>query len=80
MEGVLLQVIEKEWKINRINIEWPKSEGEPPPLLEEVREAVKDLMKGKSPEIDEITAELIKNGGPHVEAFHHYLYSKIWKE
>ena len=45
-----------------------------------MREAIKNLKNGKSPGIDEITAELIKNGGPHVEAFYHNLCSKIWKE
>ena len=53
---------------------------EPPPLLEEVREAINELKQGKSPGDDEITAELIKNCGEPGIIFYHKLCTKIWEE
>ena len=38
---------------------------EPPPLYSEVEKAIKELKNGKSPGVDEVVAELIKNGGDH---------------
>ena len=57
-----------------------ESEDEPPLLLEEVRKAIKELKNDKSPGIDEVTAELIKNGGENVEYFFYKLCTKIWSE
>ncbi|XP_063598624.1 uncharacterized protein LOC134775096 [Penaeus indicus] len=51
-----------------------------PPLIDEVKEAIKDLKNDKSPGADEITAELIKNGGPNIEAFYHKLCCKVWND
>ncbi|XP_042864337.1 uncharacterized protein LOC122248391 [Penaeus japonicus] len=56
------------------------SEPEPPPLIDEIREAIKELKLGKSPGNDQVTAEMIKNGGENVEIFYHRLCNKIWIE
>ncbi|XP_042876027.1 uncharacterized protein LOC122255792 [Penaeus japonicus] len=56
------------------------SEQEPPPLIDEIREAIKELKHGKSPGNDQVTAERIKNGGENVEIFYHRLCNKIWIE
>ena len=53
---------------------------EPPPLLAEVREAIKHLKTGKSSGDDEVTAELIKQSGEAGIMFYHRLCTKIWKE
>ena len=53
---------------------------EPPPLLEEIQEAIKDLKIGKSPGNDQVTAEMIKYGGEKVAIFYHRLCTKIWQE
>jgi len=53
---------------------------EPPPLLEEIKEAIKDLKIGKSPGNDQVTAEMIKYGGEKVAIFYHSLCKKIWQE
>ena len=50
---------------------------EPPPLLEEIKEAINDLRLEKSPGNDEVTAEMITNGVENVEMFHHKLCTKI---
>ena len=56
------------------------NENKPPPLLREVQEAIKELKNEKSPGDDEVTAELIKNGGENVVLFYHKLCTKIWFE
>uniref|UniRef100_H2YG38 Endonuclease/exonuclease/phosphatase domain-containing protein n=1 Tax=Ciona savignyi TaxID=51511 RepID=H2YG38_CIOSA len=61
------------------HVELSINEPEPPPLIKEVIEAIKDLKNDKSPGAD-ITAELIKNGGPSLEAFYHKLCCKIWND
>jgi len=53
---------------------------EPSPLLEEIKEAIKDLKIGKSPGNDQVTAEMIKYGGEKVAIFYHSLCTKIWQE
>ncbi|XP_047481682.1 uncharacterized protein LOC125034084 [Penaeus chinensis] len=65
----------KDGNLTPIHIECTNSKSEPPPLLEEIKEAIKDLKNGKSPGADEATAELIKNGGPNIVAFYHKLHS-----
>ena len=57
-----------------------QSRREPPPLLDEIKEAINDLKQGKSPGFDGITAEMIKTGGEKVEMFYHKLCTKIWLE
>ena len=54
------------------NIHWQRTT-EPPPLLEELKEAINDLRLEKSPGNDEVTAEMITNwgGGENVEMFYH---------
>ena len=66
--------------INSTQIDWTNLEEEPPPLTEEVREAINGLKKNKSPRNDEITAEMIKSGGEHTVSYFHKLCSKIWME
>ena len=58
-----------------INVE----EKEPEPLLSEVEEATKQLKSGKSPGMDGIPAELLKNTGPSGIKAMHYLCVKIWQ-
>uniref|UniRef100_H2YWZ5 Reverse transcriptase domain-containing protein n=1 Tax=Ciona savignyi TaxID=51511 RepID=H2YWZ5_CIOSA len=67
-------------KLPSFHVELSIKEPEPPPLIEEVIEAIKDLKNDKSPGADEVTAELIKNGGPSLEAFYHKLCCKIWND
>lgn len=54
------------------------TEKEPPPLLQEVKCAIKDLKNGKSPGIDGIPAELLKLGGDPFAVLFHKLCVKIW--
>ena len=49
---------------------------EPSPLLEEIKEAIKDLKIGKSPGNDQVTAEMIKYDGEKVAIFYHSLCKK----
>lgn len=51
-----------------------------PPTLDEVREAVKRQKSNKSPGIDGIAAELLKEGGPQLLATLHQLICSIWEE
>ena len=60
------------------NTHWNDSTSEPPPIFEEVKEAIKELKVDKSPGNDEVTAEMIKNGGENVEKFFHRLRTCIW--
>ena len=52
---------------------------EPEPLLEEITAAIDQLKSGKSPGLDEIPAELIKNLGTHGKAAIHHLSLEIWR-
>ncbi|GFR96129.1 endonuclease-reverse transcriptase [Elysia marginata] len=53
---------------------------EPEPLTSEVEAAIKDLKAGKSPALDNIPAEIIKNSGEMgIKALHH-LCCQIWKQ
>ena len=52
-------------------------ENEPPPLFSEVDKAVKELKNNKSPDCDEIVAELVKRGGEKVTGFFHKLCTSI---
>ena len=80
MEGVLLEVT-KEQQIN-LNKHWMVKIWSWTITIAGRSEAIKDLKNGKNPGIGKIIAELIKIGGPYVEAFYHHLSScsKIWKE
>ena len=51
---------------------------EPEPLLEEVLAAIDQLKSGKSPGLDGIPAELIKNSGLACKMAIHYLCLVIW--
>ena len=62
------------------NTHWNDSTSEPPPIFEEVKEAIKELKVEKSPGNNEVTAEMIKNGGDNVEKFFHRLCTCIWHE
>ncbi|GFR65263.1 endonuclease-reverse transcriptase [Elysia marginata] len=53
---------------------------EPESLTSEVEAAIKDLKAGKSPGLDNIPAEIIKNSGEMgIKALHH-LFCQIWKQ
>ena len=52
---------------------------EPPPLKDEVEFAVKSLKAGKSPGLDNVPAELIKNSGKNGITAIHNLCCSIWK-
>ena len=52
---------------------------EPEPLLEEVLAAIDQLKSGKSPGLDGIPAELIKNAGLACKMAIHYLCLVIWR-
>ncbi|RNL66056.1 hypothetical protein D7I40_24495, partial [Citrobacter sp. MH181794] len=49
-----------------------------PPTLEEVNSEIKKLKKNKAPGIDEISAELIKEGGSKLTCKIHSLINQIW--
>lgn len=51
---------------------------EPEPLLEEVRAAIKNLRKGRSPGCDDIPAEFIQAAGEAGVRVYHALCVKIW--
>ncbi|GFR99677.1 endonuclease-reverse transcriptase [Elysia marginata] len=54
---------------------------EPEPLTSEVEAAIKDLKAGKSPGLDNIPAEIIKNSGEMgIKALEHHLCCQIWKQ
>ena len=74
------KLYEKNDNLQPFHLDLMVSEPEPPPLIDEVKEAIKDLKNYKSPGADEITAELIKNGGPNIEAFYHKLCCKVWND
>ena len=57
-----------------------ESTTEPPPFLDEIKEATNDFKQGKSPGCDGITTEMIKNGGEKVEMFYDKLCTKNWIE
>ena len=52
---------------------------EPAPLLDEVVTAIQHLKKDKSPGIDELPAELFKEGGEALNRLLHRLCLKIWE-
>ena len=70
----------KLWRKNENLTTWNESTFEPPPIFEEVKEAIKELKVGRSTGNDEVTAEMIKNGGENVEKFYHRLCTCIWDE
>ncbi|XP_063584691.1 uncharacterized protein LOC134762248 [Penaeus indicus] len=74
------KLYEKNDNLPPIHLDLTVSEPELPPLIDEVKEGIKDLKNDKSSGTDEITAELIKNGGPNIEAFYHKLCCKAWNE
>ena len=74
------KLYEKNDNLQPIHLDLMVSEPEPPSLIDEVKEAIKDPKYYKSPGADEITAELIKNGGPNIEAFYHKLCCKVWND
>ena len=51
---------------------------EPPPLLSEVESAIKLLSYGKSPGMDNLPADLIKNSGDFGKKAIHLLIERIW--
>ena len=51
---------------------------EPPPLLSEVESAIKLLSYGKSPGMDNLPADLIKNSGDFGKKAIHLLIKRIW--
>uniref|UniRef100_A0A0B7BK28 Uncharacterized protein n=2 Tax=Arion vulgaris TaxID=1028688 RepID=A0A0B7BK28_9EUPU len=53
-------------------------ETEPEPMLDEVRLGIKSLKRGKSPECDDIPAELIQACGEASVRVYHKLCTKIW--
>ena len=48
-------------------------------LREKVEEAVRSLRAGKSPGVDNIPSELLKNGGEATTTVTIAMYKKIWK-
>ena len=54
-------------------------EQEPPPLISEVESALKTIKVGKSPGLDNIPAELLKNSGDSATKVLHSLCCSIWK-
>ena len=52
---------------------------EPKPLLEEIDSAIKSLKCGKSPGLDNIPSELLKNRGDEGTKALHYLCTRIWE-
>ena len=53
------------------------SEIEPEPSLDEVRWAIKNLKRGKSPGCDNITAEMIQSGGEITITIYHTLHQDL---
>ena len=51
---------------------------EPPPLIQEIESALKTLKAGKSPGLDNIPAELLKNSGENATKAIHTLCCSIW--
>ena len=54
-------------------------EKEPPPLIIEVEHALKNIKTGKSPGLDNIPAELLKNSGENATKVLHTLCCSIWR-
>ena len=58
----------------------PTQEAESLPVLrEEVEEAVRNPREGKSPGVDNIPSELLKNGGETTPTVLTVMYQKIWE-
>ena len=55
-------------------------EFEPPPLLDEVRQAINEIRKGKSPGYDDIPGELWKSSGKEGINIMWRLCDKIWRK
>ena len=51
---------------------------EPALLYSDVKQAISELKNNRSPGIDEVAAELIKNSGNQLIAFFHKLCIAIW--
>jgi hypothetical protein len=49
------------------------------PTLEEVQEGVKQERNGRAPGEDQLTAELLKCGGPDLIRYLYRLINKIWE-
>ena len=69
---------------NNISSELPNAsyenvELEPSPLYSEIEKAIKEIKSKKSPGIDDIPIELIKEGGENVTKFFHRLITIIWE-
>ena len=58
------------------HLEDPTFELEPPSLLGEIEEVIKDLKTDKSPGVYEIISELIKSEGPNIAAHYQKLRCK----
>ena len=63
--------------INRLE-NHQEQEADPPIILEEVKEAIKNLKKHKAPGIDNIPSELISHGGEAVAKLLLRICKKIW--
>ena len=74
------ELYKKKDNIATTQVDWKNPEEEPPPLTEEVREAIKGLKNDKSPGDDENTAEMIKKGSEHTVNVFYKLHSKIWRK
>ena len=79
-ENTVMNYTSQNDNIATTQVFWTNPEEEPPPLNEEVREAIKGLKNDKRPGDDEITAEMINKGGKHTMNFFRKLCSKIWTE
>ena len=66
--------------ITQNNITLTRDDEEPPPLWSEINKTIKDLKNNKSIGIDEVAAELVRNGGENVTEFFYLLCNKISKE
>ena len=61
------------------NASYENVELEPSPLYSEIEHAIKETKSNKSPGIDDIPIELIKEGGENVTNFFHRLITIIWE-
>ena len=52
---------------------------EPPPSLKEVKDAILRLKNRKSPGVCQITAEMLKHGGPELTRCLHAIISVVWQ-